>query len=496
MTQPAIEGADGRRHPLGEVWALAWPTIITMVSYTVMQFVDKLMVGQIGPLELAAQGNGGIWAFAPLAFAMGALVVVNTYVSQHMGADRPERVARYLWGGLYISLAVWILVLIPWALLLPWFFEAVVHGSHVIEDMDRLVALESDYGQILLLGGLFTIGARSVHQFFFGIMRPKVVTVAVIIGNLVNVGLNYILIFGEEGLPTIGAPGIPGVPALGIHGAAIGTVAGVFIEMLIPFLVFLGPRCHRAYASRTNWRPHWKTIKELMRLGWPGSLVSGNEIVCWSIFMTVLVGLFGTESMAAGWIVLGYMHLSFMPAVAISFAANTLVGNSIGAGTPELAVTRARWSVGLSVVIMTACAVLFVVLREPMVDLFIGGDVDEAESARILDIGMKLMVVMAVCQAMDALGITYSGALRGAGDVIWPGFFIAISSWVLIIGLGYGLAVLVPEWGAVGPWVGAVVYIIVVGIGMLWRFESGAWRSIDIMSEESDGSSSMIPSDE
>ena len=88
------------RHPLLEVWTQAWPIIITMTSYTVMQFVDKLMVGQVGPLELAAQGNGGIWAFTPMAFAMGAMVVVNTWVSQHMGAGNTERVARYLWGAL------------------------------------------------------------------------------------------------------------------------------------------------------------------------------------------------------------------------------------------------------------------------------------------------------------------------------------------------------------------------------------------------------------
>ena len=115
-TAPAIPGS---RHPLLEVWTQAWPIIITMTSYTVMQFVDKLMVGQVGPLELAAQGNGGIWAFTPMAFAMGAMVVVNTWVSQHMGAGNPERVARYLWGALYLSIVVWLVVLLPWAMLLP-----------------------------------------------------------------------------------------------------------------------------------------------------------------------------------------------------------------------------------------------------------------------------------------------------------------------------------------------------------------------------------------
>ncbi|MDG2292031.1 MAG: MATE family efflux transporter, partial [Phycisphaerales bacterium] len=124
------------RHPLLEVWTQAWPIIITMTSYTVMQFVDKLMVGQVGPLELAAQGNGGIWAFTPMAFAMGAMVVVNTWVSQHMGAGNTERVARYLWGALYISIAVWFVALLPWALLLPWFFSSVVHSSHDVEQLD------------------------------------------------------------------------------------------------------------------------------------------------------------------------------------------------------------------------------------------------------------------------------------------------------------------------------------------------------------------------
>lgn len=474
------------RHPLIEVWFLAWPTIITMTSYTVMQFADKLMVGQIGPLELTAQGNGGIWAFTPLAFLMGALVVVNTYVSQNMGAGRPEKVARYLWGGVHISIVVWLAVLVPFAAIMPWFFENVVHSGHTIEDLERLVVLESEYSQILLLGGLFTICARSVHQFFFGIMRPKVVTVAVIIGNVVNVAINYVLIFGESGLPVLNLPGVPGIPSLGVHGAAIGTVIGVFVELMIPFIVFLGPRCHRMFASRTSWRPHMKTIRELIRLGWPGSLVSGNEIVCWSIFMTVLVGIFGENSMTAGWIVLGYMHLSFMPAVAISFAANTLVGNAIGSGNPDLAASHARWSVGLSMFFMTCCAILFVVLREPMIALFLGGDVDPEQYRDIIDIGTNLMIVMSICQALDALGITYSGALRGAGDVIWPGVFIAVSSWTLIIGLGYALAMQMPQWGAIGPWIGAVIYIVVIGIAMAWRFESGRWRSIKLIGIDED----------
>ena len=467
-----------------EVWIQAWPTIITMTSYTVMSFVDKMMVGQVGPLELAAQGNGGIWAWTPTAFAMGALVVVNTWVSQHMGASNPGKVARYPWNSFYLSVAMWLLVLLPWALLLPWFFETIVHTGQDVEELDRLIEMETGYGQIILLGGILQLGSRGLHQFFFGIMRPKIVTAAVIVGNIVNVLLNYILIFGEEGLVALDLPGVPGVAPMGVYGAAVATVCGIFVEFMIPLIVFLGPWCNRQFQTRTAWRFDRKTIGDLVRLGWPGALVSGNEIICWSIFMTMLVGLFGPDSLTAGWIVLGYMHLGFMPAVAISFAINTVVGNAIGAGQPELAVERTRWGVGIGVVYMTLCGLAFIIFREPMVAIFIGSDVSPEQTQSILDVGMKLMIVAALFQTTDAFGIGYSGGLRGAGDVVWPGIFIGVTGWLFIIGLGYALAIGMPELGALGPWIGAAVYIIVLGIGLSWRFESGKWRNIQLIKPE------------
>ena len=92
------------RHPVREVWAQAWPSVLTMVSYTLMQFVDSLMVAQVGPLEMAAQGNGGIWSFVPLAFLFGVLSMVNTFTAQNVGAGRREEIARFAWTGFWFSL--------------------------------------------------------------------------------------------------------------------------------------------------------------------------------------------------------------------------------------------------------------------------------------------------------------------------------------------------------------------------------------------------------
>jgi MATE family multidrug resistance protein len=475
--------ADGRpRSPLGEVWSIAWPTVLTMTSYTVMQFVDKIMVAQIGPVEVAAQGNGGIWSFTPIAFAYGVLTVVNTFVSQNLGAGRAENGPKYAWAGFWLSVMLWVGFLLPWGFVLPWVFAA-MHDPATVENASRLIELESDYARILIGGSIFLMLAKSVHNFFFGMHRPKIVTVSALVGNSTNVIANYVLIFGEQGLPALGLPGIPGTPALGLHGAAIGTVIGTLVEVAIPMAVFLGPM-HREVRSRTAWRPRWRPIADLLRIGWPASVQFGNEIVCWSIFMTILVGNFGDDHMTAGWATLGYMHLSFMPAVGCSVAVTSLVGRYIGAGQPETAVARARLGLGLAMIYMTACAVAFFVFREPMIDLFVGGQqVTPEQAERIIRIGARLMICAAVFQTMDAFGIVYTGALRGAGDTVWPGVVTVLYSWLFIVGGGWATVVLWPEIESVGPWIAAAVYIILFGITMGWRFESGAWRSINLLRE-------------
>ena len=117
---------------LREVWALASPTVVTMLSYTVMQFVDALMVAQVGAVEVAAQGNGGVWTWAAVMSLVGVLSVVNTFVSQSLGAGRPHEVARYGWAGLWLAVVAWAAVLVPFGLAVPSLFAAMGHGEREI----------------------------------------------------------------------------------------------------------------------------------------------------------------------------------------------------------------------------------------------------------------------------------------------------------------------------------------------------------------------------
>jgi MATE family multidrug resistance protein len=192
------------------------------------------------------------------------------------------------------------------------------------------------------------------------------------------------------------------------------------------------------------------------------------------------VGHFGELHLTAGWSTLRYMHLSFMPAVGFSVATTALVGRYIGAGKPDLAANRAHWALGMAIVYMTVCGLAMAIWRDSLVGVFVDAD-DAAIAAEVITIGSRLMICAAVFQTFDAVGIVYTGALRGAGDTLLPGVATIVLSWSLIVGLGAWLAWNRADWTSVGPWVGASVYIIVYGVWMALRFERGAWRRIRLL---------------
>lgn len=483
---------DPSRAPLVELLTLAAPVAATMVSFTVAQFFDGLMVSRLGAAELAAQGNGGIIAFVPISIVMGLVTVVNTFVSQHYGAGSTHRAAAYAWNGLWICAACWLVFLLPGALGLRWLMEVgpslALDGAGMmgltfergVTDPD-VFEMQLRYARTLLLGSIFTVSARAIAHYFYGMHAPVTVLAATVTGNTVNVLFNYLLIFGKFGFPK-----------MGIDGAALATVLGSMVEVSIPLAVFLGARMNARYATRAAWRPRIGPIRDVLRIGWPAGLMFGNEIICWAIFMTGILASISVADNAAGWIGMRYMHLSFMPAVGISIAVTALVGKCIGMGRPDLAVKRAWLGVRVNMVYMGTCAAVFVLFRRELVGAFIDASVPPEQAAEILRIGSLVMICAALFQLFDAMGITMAGALRGAGDTVWPGVVTVLLSWSIIIGGGWLMWRLFPELRSLGPWIAAAVYITAFAAAMTLRFVGGRWRSIRLLRPE-DGAGGGAP---
>lgn len=467
---PHNEHATPHAHPWREVLAIAGPTVATMTSYTLMTFVDKWLVSKIGPepLYVGAQGNGGLAAWVPISIAHGTLAILNTFVAQNLGAGKSERGPAYAWNALYLGIAFSLLVLVPYSFTLPLIFN--------LARMDPEQAdLATQYGQILLWGAALTMVTRTMSQFFFGLHRARVVMVAGVVANAFNVLASYALIFGKFGLP-----------ALGVAGSAIGTVLATAVEAAIPLAVFLGPKMNAALRTRHAWRPSLPHMRDLLRLGWPGGAMFGNEMVCWAVFMVYLVSHFGREHATAGWIAHQYMSLSFMPAVGISVACTALVGKYQGMGRSDLAVHRASLCLKAALVYMGLCAVAFVVFREHLVLFFVPGDTDPDTTHRLVSLGSSFLIATAAFQLFDAGAMTLSGALRGAGDTLIPGLLTVVLSWVLIVGGGFALVEFAPALGSLGPWIAAAAYIALLSLFLLKRFLGGRWKSIRVVRDHAE----------
>ena len=460
------------RTDLREVWSQAWPAAISMLSYALMQFVDSIMVSVLGDTAVAAQGNGGSLAWAPMSFGFGMLALVNTLVAQRVGARRTGEIARYGWAGLWIAAGFCLLILLPYALLLGPFLRG--YEMHSAAILDGEIA----YARILLLSGIFTLGGKALANFFYGLQRPKLITASAIAANIANVVFNFIFIYGEQGVTVAGVhlPGIPGTPAFGVAGAAMGTALGSAIEALIPLAVFLSRRMNAELAILRAWRPDRHAIGEILRLGFPAGLQLVSESGSWAIFMVYLVGTFGEAHNAAGSTVMKYIMLSFMPALGVANAATSVVGKHIGERNLDAARRSAHAAVFIAAAWMTFCAAMFLVFRHSLASVFLG-------APDAIAIAAGLFVFAAVFQTLDALGTVYVHALRGAGDTLVPGLATVILAWTVIVGGGFFMRAYFPGLESKGPWFAATAYIVLLGVFVTIRFERGRWKDLHLLQD-------------
>lgn len=489
---------------LREMLTIAIPSVATMTSYTIMGFVDKFMVKDIGddPVYVAAQSNGAMMVWLMMAYILGMNGVINSFVSQNYGAGKPERGAAYVWNGLWIGLFFYALFMLPMYFIVPHIFGS-LHA-----DQPSMIGFETQYAQIMILGGIFVVSTRSIHHYFYGLHRPNVVLISAVFGNLINVILNMVFIFGDQGIPIrdnwfglhIVAPvaqpimwiaSTLGIEPMGIKGAAIATVIGGAGEFIIPFVLFLSPRYARLFGTRSAWRMSRKCIKDLFRIGVAPGMMFINEMICWAFLMMKLIPMGGKAvgddpvlHNTVGWIALQYMHLTFMPAMGLSIATQAMVGKAMGMGRPDIAASRARLALIVTVGYMCVCAPMFIIFRHQLIDVFINPDIPPEMRARMIEIGATIMIAAAVFQIFDAIAITTSAALRGAGDTVWPGVATIVLSWLCIPGFGLLLIHVAPELGSTGPWIGAALYIICLGLALRFRFVGGKWKTMTLVEQE------------
>lgn len=456
-TTARVEAAAPRAS-LRELFALALPNIGSSVLRLMMGFIDFAMVSVLGTEAQAALSPATLLIWTVSCVAVGSIQSVQTYVSQSRGRGAPRDCGAYAWQSFYVAIVAGLLSW-PAAATSPIWMSWI--GAQAETD-PRVTAAQIDYLRIGLWSILPSVLGMGMEAFFNGIQRPQLPLYALIAALAANAAGNYVLIFGKFGFPE-----------LGIAGAAYATVFGWWVRVAVLAVAFLDRGVDQEYVTRRAWRPDGRRLREVLTVGLPTGFQWLIDLGAWVVFLNYLVPPYGKQALAASNVVLQYTHLAFMPAVGVGIALCSQVGHAIGAGNPALAAAQVRLALRVNGLYMLGVGVFMFAAREWLLSLFSG-------DAEVIAAGAIIMIWAAAFQLFDAVGITYSFALRGAGDTRWPAVAFVIACWGIMVGGGLLITRYARELGPSGPWVMCMLYIIVLGLLLLWRFESGAWRKIRI----------------
>ncbi len=450
------------RAPFGyaEILRVGLPLVAGMCSTTVMEFTDRLFLSHYSVDAIAAVMPATMaWLTVSLTL-MGVCGYASVLVAQYVGSGAERRVGAALWQGIWCALAGGGISLAACFVAEP-FFRFIGHEAHVL-------AIEVEYFQVLSAGTVFFLLNTTVGSFYSGRGITRPVMVANIIAAVVNIPLDYLLIFGGLGIPPLGA-----------FGAALATAMGWMVGFLILSRLIFTRRHDRRFGVRRDFLPDLEMMRRLLRFGLPGGVNFFVELaaVAWFVFE---VGTLGTAPLAASNIAFSINSLVFVPMLGLNTAVSSLVGQAMGRGRPDEAALVARNTLHLALAYMVPVGFGIALFAGPLISLFAPGDLTPAQFAPVRAAGVVLLYYIAVYSVVDAGNIVYFGALKGAGDTVGVLLILVTAGTTfLVVPLltlkAMGLANLHTYWWAL------TAYIMGLA-GCVWlRFRLGKWRKIRVV---------------
>lgn len=441
------------RRLLWIITTVATPVALANISQTLMGLVDTLMVGQLGHVPLAAVGVATL-LFSGVAMTIKAVdVAVQTFTAQRVGAGRDREVGSVLATALTVVLGAGLVVMLAG---LRW--------------PETLMGLVSRDPEVVRLGTGYLIrrfaGLLPFLVFFMfrgvfdGIGWTRLGMLVGVAMNLVNVLLNWLLIFGGLGLP-----------ALGVDGAALASTFSSVLAAAAMLALALRPsvRLRFRLLYRRNLDP--RLLRPFLAIAWPPAVQSLAVIVAMLVFFSIL-GLISTLAVAAGNVVMRIAALSFMPGFGVGAAVQTLVGQALGRRDLRGAVRVGWGGVGLSVLFMGSFGLLFLLVPGFLMRLFSAGD-------DLVAAGTPVLRLMGLVQVVDAVGVTLAGALRGAGATRVVMLMDVLTGLCLLPPLAYLFGVVLGG-GLTGAFVALLLWFSLYALSMTYWFLRGDWKRLRI----------------
>jgi MATE family multidrug resistance protein len=431
--------------------SLGLPLIGSHLMQMVPGLTDTIMLGWYGVDELAASVLAHSLFFIILIVGSGFAITVMPMVASAAAIDDKTSVRRSVRMGLWISI-IYSIFFIPILLFSENLFLILGQEEHLAKSAQTYLRIA---GWSIVPGLLIMV----LKSFFSALERPNVVLLSLIIGGMVNIILNYTLIFGNFGMPE-----------LGLTGAAIATLVTTILSILILLYFCLFKDEYSSYLIFNNiWRIDIEAFKEVFKLGLPVGITMLAESGLFSA-TAVMMGWLGTNALAAHGIAIQISGITFMIYLGLANAGTVRVGRAVGrVDNPGLKLAS------ISVIILTIGAVLivaftFLSVPKPLLMLFLSPS--HVDTPSIILIGVPLLAIAAIFQIADGLQVVVLGLLRGLKDTAIPMVITTICYWGVGIPCSY-LFGFVFNWGGKGIWFG-----LVIGLTLASAFLSSRYINI------------------
>lgn len=445
------------------ILSIAVPLILSTGAWSILHFVDRMFLTWYSPEAIAAAMPAGMLNFTIMSLFLGTAGYVTTFVAQYHGSGQHQRIGPILWQGIYIAVAGGILHLLLIPLAGP-IFRFVGHEPLVQE-------YEIIYFQVLSLGATPAIASSAIAGFFSGRGKAWPIMWINVLATVLNIILDYVLIFGKWGLPE-----------LGMKGAAIATVFSVCFSFAIYLVLFLRSTHKKPYYAPRGWMFERPLFLRLMYFGFPSGVQFFLEMAGFTAFI-LLIGRLGTMELAATNIAFNINNLAFMPMIGFGMAVSVLVGQHLGKDRPDLAQRSVYSSFHLTFLYMASVAAAYIFVPNIFIDPF-ASHADPASFLAIRKTTLVLLRFVAIYSLFDALNIVFASAIKGAGDTRFVMFMIVVVTSLALVVPSY-IALVLLQAGIYTAWTIASIYISILGLVFLFRFLGGKWKFMRVIEQTS-----------
>ena len=438
-----------RRADVVQLGRLAAPVVVVQLGLMAMGALDTVMVGRVSATDLAAVAIGNLYFFGVAVFGMGVLFALDPVIAQAVGADDDVAVARGVQRGLVLATGLTVLasvLLIPAGPLLTFFRQPA-----------DVIPVAAAYALVAIPGVFPFYGFVVFRQCLQAMGRVRPIVWTVLAANIVNFGLNWVLIYGNLG-----------APALGAVGSSWATSLSRWFMLLT--LMFVSWPLIRS--TIRPFRPEVFRTVPLVRLLRVGVPIGGQQWLEFGVFGAagLLMGLIGTVAVASHQVALQLAALTFMIPVGVAQATSVLVGQSVGRGDPPSARRSAGAGLVVGTAFMTVTALMFLTVPETLATFF-------SRDTQVIATAVLLLPIAGVFQIVDGWQVVAAGALRGVADTRVPMILNLVGFWLV----GLPACVALGFWADMGPrgvWWGLALGLGVVALLLLHRIRRRFGREL------------------